>query len=176
MTPHPQIIRAGGCPPKLLLPPSPRFSFFMNRPPPPLSGKNEGTTPHRSSSKRYISRGISGERGRGDHPTGHGLGGWGDRMKWWGDPLTSGLWDTPRPPIRNFSYRPPTSPLRAKRGPPMPSSPKRCASRGAKPDQGTCHLEMRGRSTGQKCRNPVLLPVTACAAGPTGPREKGQGL
>ena len=40
-----KTIRGVGCPPKLLPPPSPRFSFFANRPPPHPSGKNGDPAP-----------------------------------------------------------------------------------------------------------------------------------
>ena len=121
--PSPKISGQGGPLRIFSYPPPPGFLFSQTDPHPPCFAQNKGLPPLASSSKTCSSRGTSGERGRGDHPTGHGLGGWGDRMKWWGDPLTSGLWDTPRPPIRNFSYRPPTSPLRAKRGPHPPCLP-----------------------------------------------------
>ncbi len=96
--PLPKGTGQGGCPPKLLPPPSPRFSFFVNGPPPLLSGKNEGITPHASRPKRCVSRGASGERGRGPHPSGKEMGGWGDRMKGWGYP----------PPLKNNGYPLPT--------------------------------------------------------------------
>ena len=43
--PLPQNAGQAGCPPKMLPPPSPRFSFFMNGPPPPLFCTKQGTTP-----------------------------------------------------------------------------------------------------------------------------------
>ncbi len=114
--PLPKGTGQGGCPPKLLPPPSPRFSFFVNGPPPLLSGKNEGITPHASRPKRCVSRGASGERGRGPHPSGKEVGGWGDRMNRWGYPPLLRIRKEPPPASGNFCEPAPLPPCCTKKG------------------------------------------------------------
>ena len=100
--PLPQSTGQGGCPPKMLPPPFPRFSFFMNGPPPPCSAQNRGLPLHCSSSKRSVSRGMSDKRGRGDYPSGYGHGGWGTSWLGWGYTLHRPNQICPPPPSPLF--------------------------------------------------------------------------
>jgi len=106
-----------GCPPEFQLPPSPRFSVFINRPPPPLFCTKQGATPPCFQSQKVCFVWSVRRAGGIPHPSAKEQGGW-------GYPPHHQNGGYPLPPVHYFSYRAPTPPrFRKRRGNHPPSPP-----------------------------------------------------
>ena len=93
----------------------PVFYFTKRTPTSPVLHKTGPLPPHCSSPKRCVSRGASDGRGRGPHPSGKEVGGWGDRMNRWGYPPLLWIRKEPPPASGNFCEPAPLPPCCTKK-------------------------------------------------------------